>query len=138
MLEAMASGLPVFATTHGGIPEAIENGISGVLVDERRSRRPRDCADSLDSPARGNEPAGARRSGGGGGKKFDLQAQARVLEGIYLEAIGGQFSLTKNYPNEFAQAHERRLVKNAPAAWPPPGSSAVPWPVPARPRRVAL
>src|SRR6266550_8542800 len=29
MLEAMASGLPVFATEHGGIPEAIENGRSG-------------------------------------------------------------------------------------------------------------
>ncbi len=35
MLEAMASGLPVFATQHGGIPEAIENGVSGVLVRER-------------------------------------------------------------------------------------------------------
>src|SRR5713226_6017085 len=35
MLEAMASGLPVFATHHGGIPEAIENGVSGVLVRER-------------------------------------------------------------------------------------------------------
>src|ERR1700719_3760206 len=31
MLEAMASGLPVFATEHGGIPEAIENGRSGIL-----------------------------------------------------------------------------------------------------------
>ena len=30
MLEAMASGLPVFATIHGGIPEAIENDRSGV------------------------------------------------------------------------------------------------------------
>ena len=32
MLEAMATGLPVFATDHGGIPEAIENGVSGVFV----------------------------------------------------------------------------------------------------------
>ena len=35
MLEAMASGLPVFATYHGGIPEAIEQEASGVLVKER-------------------------------------------------------------------------------------------------------
>ena len=34
MLEAMASGLPVFATEHGGIPEAIEHGKSGILVKE--------------------------------------------------------------------------------------------------------
>ena len=31
----MATGLPVFATEHGGIPEAIENGVDGVLVPER-------------------------------------------------------------------------------------------------------
>lgn len=34
MLEAMASGMPVIATRHGGIPEAITDGESGLLVRE--------------------------------------------------------------------------------------------------------
>ena len=34
LLEAMAQGLPVVATQHGGIPEAVENGVSGRLLDE--------------------------------------------------------------------------------------------------------
>ncbi len=34
MLEAMATGVPVVATLHGGIPEAITNGESGLLVEE--------------------------------------------------------------------------------------------------------
>ena len=35
MLEAMATGLPVLATLHGGIPEAVESGRTGLLVPER-------------------------------------------------------------------------------------------------------
>ncbi|MEO0394667.1 MAG: glycosyltransferase [Cyanobacteria bacterium P01_A01_bin.137] len=33
--EAMAMGLPVLSTNHGGIPELVENGVSGYLVPER-------------------------------------------------------------------------------------------------------
>jgi len=33
--EAMAMGLPIISTNHGGIPELVENGISGYLVPER-------------------------------------------------------------------------------------------------------
>ncbi|MBW4667499.1 MAG: glycosyltransferase [Cyanomargarita calcarea GSE-NOS-MK-12-04C] len=33
--EAMAMGLPVISTLHGGIPELVEDGISGFLVPER-------------------------------------------------------------------------------------------------------
>ena len=33
--EAMAAGLPVIATRHAGIPELVEDGVSGFLVPER-------------------------------------------------------------------------------------------------------
>jgi colanic acid/amylovoran biosynthesis glycosyltransferase len=33
--EAMAMGLPVISTHHGGIPELVEEGVSGFLVPER-------------------------------------------------------------------------------------------------------
>lgn len=36
--EAMAVGLPVISTYHGGIPELVEHGISGYLVPERNSQ----------------------------------------------------------------------------------------------------
>jgi len=35
MLEAMATGLPVVATLHGGIPEAVTNDYDGLLVPEQ-------------------------------------------------------------------------------------------------------
>ncbi len=35
MLEAMSTGLPVLATRHGGIPEAVSDGVDGILVQEQ-------------------------------------------------------------------------------------------------------
>ncbi|AXC29495.1 glycosyltransferase [Raoultella sp. X13] len=39
LMEAMANGLPVVSTFHSGIPELIENNISGYLCDEKNIKQ---------------------------------------------------------------------------------------------------
>ena len=86
MLEAMASGLPVFATQHGGIPEAIENGLSGVLVPERdHEALARALLDA--SQDRHLLSALAREGAAAVAAKFDQRAQIRRLEEIYLKEL---------------------------------------------------
>jgi colanic acid/amylovoran biosynthesis glycosyltransferase len=86
MLEAMASGLPVFATRHGGIPEAIEEGVSGILVEEKDHRA---LAAALQNwtkrPSELSELA--RRGAEAVAEKFEQHKQARQLEDIYFEAL---------------------------------------------------
>jgi glycosyltransferase involved in cell wall biosynthesis len=36
MIEAMACGTPVIATRRGAVPEVIEDGVSGIIVDDYR------------------------------------------------------------------------------------------------------
>jgi colanic acid/amylovoran biosynthesis glycosyltransferase len=86
MLEAMAAGLPVLATTHGGIPEAVEHGISGMLVAERDDAALADAMLTLTrDPARGVALGAAARKRVT--EQFDLDAQTRILEAHYREAI---------------------------------------------------
>ncbi len=87
MLEAMASGLPVFATDHGGIPEAIENGVSGILVPERDHEALSYAL--LEAVQDRHLLARLARNGAAAvAEKFDQRNQIRRLEEIYLGMIG--------------------------------------------------
>ena len=86
MLEAMATGLPIVATTHGGIPEAVTSGTDGLLVPEHS---PAELAQAilqiLNHPdlrhQLGTNAAATVRT------NFGAQAQITRLEDHYLEAI---------------------------------------------------
>jgi glycosyltransferase involved in cell wall biosynthesis len=86
MLEAMASGLPVVATRHGGIPEAVQENHSGLLVEERDHAALAAAMLRLaNSPTLYTEMS--RAASASVRENFDLDHQARVLERWYQEAL---------------------------------------------------
>ncbi len=86
LLEAMASGLPALATRHGGIPEAIDDGETGLLVAERDHAALARAMLALASDPVRYAQMGATASASVR-RKFDLVEQARLLERFYREAL---------------------------------------------------
>ncbi len=86
MLEAMAAGLPVVATLHGGIPEAVTHGSDGLLVTEKS---PNDLAAAglrmmSEEGLLENMSAAAAKSVR---ENFGLESRLAALEDCYDEAI---------------------------------------------------
>ena len=86
LLEAMASGLPVFATRHGGIPEAVTHGESGFLCAEGDAAAL--AGDVLGLLA---DPVGYQNMSLAAcaevKEKFERQSQTDILEHYYDEAL---------------------------------------------------
>jgi glycosyltransferase involved in cell wall biosynthesis len=86
ILEAMATGLPVLATRHGGIPEAVEQDRSGCLVEERDFEA---LAVAMKNLVR--SPSAFREMGALASESvaanFEQREQIRQLESYYDEAI---------------------------------------------------
>jgi colanic acid/amylovoran biosynthesis glycosyltransferase len=86
MLEAMATGLPVVATHHGGIPEAVTSGHDGLLVPERAPDQLAHAILSLlQDPDQWQRLS--RNAATTVRQRFDSEVQVRHLENLYLEAI---------------------------------------------------
>jgi len=87
IVEAAASGLPVVGTMHSGIPEAIDDAVTGFLVPEGDAEAlGMRLADILGSEQlRRDLGAAARRLAE---RKFDRQMLTQRLEAIYDEVAG--------------------------------------------------
>lgn len=86
LLEAMATGLPVVATRHGGIPEAVDDGSQGFLVAENDVEATADRLLKL----LGDDSLWQAMSAAARPKvcaDFEQSAQVAALENIYREVI---------------------------------------------------
>lgn len=88
MLEAMATGLPVVATHHGGIPEAVTDGIDGLLVPEKS---PQELAEAIIRLLSSQDMLGrlSKQAAESVRKNFGLESQIANLEACYAEALTG-------------------------------------------------
>ena len=86
ILEAQAAGLPVVATRHGGIPEGIEDGETGMLVEEDDvqglARAIGTLLDDESARARMSRAAVTRMR-----ERFDVRKQTARLESLYDEIL---------------------------------------------------
>lgn len=86
--EAMATGLPVASTRHSGIPELVEDGMSGVLVPEADSAA---LADALGRLIR--EPERWEAMGRAGRERveceYDIHCLTETLVRRYHQVVGG-------------------------------------------------
>ena len=88
LLDAMSYGIPAIASRVGGIPDIIEDGVSGILVPPAD---PQALADAVERLSR--DPAYARRLGEGGRERlrtqFSWDAITARWEAVYRAAVGG-------------------------------------------------
>jgi colanic acid/amylovoran biosynthesis glycosyltransferase len=87
LLEAMAAGLPPVATFHGGIPEAVTDGVDGLLTPEKS---PDQLAAAILRLTHDPALYGAfsRQAAESVAEKFGSERQLQALEDCYAEAIG--------------------------------------------------
>lgn len=84
-MEAMACGLPIVASDGGGLPDLVDDGITGFLVPPANVRALREALAAM-----ANKPDLAKQMGAAGRQKvraFTAGAVVGRIEGIYARAV---------------------------------------------------
>ncbi|TVP48694.1 MAG: colanic acid biosynthesis glycosyltransferase WcaL [Gemmatimonadales bacterium] len=89
IMEAMATGLPVISSRHSGIPELVEDGVTGLLADER------DVEGLAERLARLlGEPGLHPRLAAAGRRRVEKEFNSPVLNdrlmGLFRDLVGGR------------------------------------------------
>ena len=88
LIEAMAQGTPVVASSGGGVEEIVEDGVSGMVVPPRDARVMAEAMVKVLS-----SPDEARVMGAAGRERveelFDIRMTTRVIEEEFLEVLRG-------------------------------------------------
>jgi glycosyltransferase involved in cell wall biosynthesis len=84
IMEYMDAGLPVVSTNVGGVPDLIDEGVHGLLVERRDPEAlARAMAELLRDPARAAEMG--RRGRERRAREFDIDVMVRNVENLYLD-----------------------------------------------------
>lgn len=86
IIEAGAAGLPVVSTRHAGIPEQIDDGVTGLLCGERDVPALTEALVSLADPARRAALGAAARAKMY--EQYSLAAHGAALEEVYASVLG--------------------------------------------------
>jgi glycosyltransferase involved in cell wall biosynthesis len=82
-MEALALGLPVAMTNVGGIPDAVTDGVEGLLVPPKQPGALADAIETITTDdARRAQMAAAARSTG---ERFDIRVAVARTEQLYRQ-----------------------------------------------------
>ena len=95
VLEAMAAGRPVVATAVGGVPEAVVDGVTGILVPPRAPGRLAEALLHLLSNVEERERMG-ERGRERARRLFSMEGMVRAYEELYEDLLNGQYPMSNN------------------------------------------